>query len=98
MILELKPYRAWYPILKLVYSAAANARHNIGFSETSLVISQVAVNERTTLKKLKPRAQGWNFEFEPLDRYMLRPKPKNTEWLGWLKRINKNTNMTYTNI
>ncbi|KAL4289759.1 hypothetical protein GQ457_14G001260 [Hibiscus cannabinus] len=28
MILELMPYRASYPILKLVYSAAANARHN----------------------------------------------------------------------
>lgn len=31
MLLELMPYRACYPILKLVYSAAANARHNLGF-------------------------------------------------------------------
>nr|YP_913226.1 ribosomal protein L22 [Gossypium barbadense]A0ZZ74.1 RecName: Full=Large ribosomal subunit protein uL22c; AltName: Full=50S ribosomal protein L22, chloroplastic [Gossypium barbadense]BAF41286.1 Ribosomal protein L22 [Gossypium barbadense] len=102
MILELMPYRACYPILKLVYSAAANARHNRGFNEASLIISQVAVNEGTTLKRLNPRARGRSYlikrptchitialkdlEFEPLDRYMLRPKPKNTGWLGWLKK------------
>ena len=36
MILELMPYRACYDILKLVYSAAANANHNKGLNETSL--------------------------------------------------------------
>ncbi|KAG8503482.1 hypothetical protein CXB51_001455 [Gossypium anomalum] len=57
------------------------------------------INEGTTLKRLKPRARGRSYmikrptchitialkdlEFEPLDRYMLRPKPKNT---GWLKK------------
>ncbi|TYH66557.1 hypothetical protein ES332_D06G131700v1 [Gossypium tomentosum] len=102
MILELIPYRACYPILKFVYFAAANARHNRGFNEASLIISQVTVNEGTTLKRLKPRARGRSYlikrptchitialkdlEFEPLDRYMLRPKPKNTGWLGWLKK------------
>lgn len=30
MILELMPYRACYPIFKLVYSAAANGIHNLG--------------------------------------------------------------------
>nr|BEV75615.1 ribosomal protein L22 [Citropsis gilletiana]BEV75706.1 ribosomal protein L22 [Citropsis schweinfurthii] len=38
MILELMPYRACYPILKLVYSAAANGIHNLGFNEGSLFI------------------------------------------------------------
>ena len=38
MILELMPYRASYPILKLVYSAAANGIHNLGFNEGSLFI------------------------------------------------------------
>nr|YP_009185383.1 ribosomal protein L22 [Tilia amurensis]YP_009185468.1 ribosomal protein L22 [Tilia mandshurica]YP_009185553.1 ribosomal protein L22 [Tilia oliveri]YP_009185638.1 ribosomal protein L22 [Tilia paucicostata]YP_009948350.1 ribosomal protein L22 [Tilia taishanensis]YP_010157001.1 ribosomal protein L22 [Tilia mongolica]YP_010253442.1 ribosomal protein L22 [Tilia miqueliana]YP_010335682.1 ribosomal protein L22 [Tilia platyphyllos]YP_010428755.1 ribosomal protein L22 [Tilia cordata]YP_010428840 len=87
MILELMPYRACYPIFKLVYSAAANASHNRGFNEASLVISQAAVNEGTTLKRLKPRARGRSYlikrptchiiivlkdiEFEPIDRYML---------------------------
>nr|YP_010757042.1 ribosomal protein L22 [Triumfetta japonica]UNV38760.1 ribosomal protein L22 [Triumfetta japonica] len=61
MILELMPYRACYPILKLVYSAAANASHNAGFNEANLIISQAAVNEGTTLKRLKPRARGRSY-------------------------------------
>nr|UDD76417.1 ribosomal protein L22 [Eucalyptus behriana] len=61
MILELMPYRACYPIFKLVYSAAANASHNMGFNEESLVISKAEVNEGTTMKKLKPRARGRSY-------------------------------------
>nr|QWE50429.1 ribosomal protein L22 [Rourea microphylla] len=61
MILELMPYRACYPIFKLVYSAAANASHNMGFNEASLVISKAEVNEGTTIKKLKPRARGRSY-------------------------------------
>nr|QWY89168.1 ribosomal protein L22 [Lophira lanceolata] len=60
MILELMPYQASYPIFKLVYSAGANASHNMGFNEASLVISKAEVNEGTAVKKLKPRAQGRN--------------------------------------
>nr|YP_009711516.1 50S ribosomal protein L22 [Homalium stenophyllum]QGA47058.1 50S ribosomal protein L22 [Homalium stenophyllum] len=58
MILELMPYRACYPIFKLVYSAAVNASHNMDLNEGSLFISKVEVNEGTTMKKLKPRARG----------------------------------------
>nr|YP_008965597.1 ribosomal protein L22 [Phelipanche purpurea]CDH98345.1 ribosomal protein L22 [Phelipanche purpurea] len=59
MILELMPYRASYPILKLVYSAAANAAYSIGSVETNLVISKAEVNEGTTTKKIKtPRSWG----------------------------------------
>nr|QWK50852.1 ribosomal protein L22 [Zelkova abelicea]QWK50939.1 ribosomal protein L22 [Zelkova carpinifolia]QWK51026.1 ribosomal protein L22 [Zelkova carpinifolia] len=61
MILELMPYRACYPILKLVYSAAANANHNMGFNEANLIISQAQVNEGTTMKRFKPRARGRSF-------------------------------------
>nr|YP_010928573.1 ribosomal protein L22 [Diplusodon sigillatus]WKK47610.1 ribosomal protein L22 [Diplusodon sigillatus] len=61
MILELMPYRACYPIFKLVYSAAANATHNMGFNQASLVISKAEVNEATTWKKLKPRARGRSY-------------------------------------
>nr|YP_009668940.1 ribosomal protein L22 [Erisma bracteosum]QCW93939.1 ribosomal protein L22 [Erisma bracteosum] len=61
MILELMPYRACYPIFKLVYSAAANASYNMGFNEASLVISKAEVNEGTTIKKLKPRARGRSY-------------------------------------
>nr|YP_009752029.1 ribosomal protein L22 [Cionosicys macranthus]QIT05270.1 ribosomal protein L22 [Cionosicys macranthus] len=61
MILELMPYRACYPIFKLVYSAAANASHNMGFNERDLVISKAEVNQSTTVKKLKPRARGRSY-------------------------------------
>nr|YP_010935171.1 ribosomal protein L22 [Lindernia procumbens]WKW53276.1 ribosomal protein L22 [Lindernia procumbens] len=61
MILELMPYRACYPIFKLVYSAAANASYNMGSDEANLVISKAEVNEGTTTKKLKPRARGRSY-------------------------------------
>nr|YP_009726745.1 50S ribosomal protein L22 [Tainia dunnii]QIA92451.1 50S ribosomal protein L22 [Tainia dunnii] len=38
MILELMPYWASYPILKLVYSAAANASHNMSYEETLMIL------------------------------------------------------------
>nr|QHH24030.1 ribosomal protein L22 [Sinocrassula indica] len=58
MILELMPYRACYPIFKLIYSAAANASHNMNFKKGELIVSKAEVNEGTTVKKLKPRARG----------------------------------------
>nr|YP_009990038.1 ribosomal protein L22 [Euphorbia lathyris]QNN01653.1 ribosomal protein L22 [Euphorbia lathyris]UUL98551.1 ribosomal protein L22 [Euphorbia lathyris] len=58
MILELMPYRASYPILKLISSAAANASHNMAFNEADLMISKAEVNDGTTVKKLKPQARG----------------------------------------
>nr|YP_009644760.1 ribosomal protein L22 [Nestegis sandwicensis]QBS52593.1 ribosomal protein L22 [Nestegis sandwicensis] len=61
MILELMPYRACYPIFKLVYSAAANASYNMGSNEANLVISKAEVNEGTTVKKFKPRARGHSY-------------------------------------
>nr|YP_009752959.1 ribosomal protein L22 [Momordica sessilifolia]QIT06031.1 ribosomal protein L22 [Momordica sessilifolia] len=61
MILELMPYRACYQILKLVYSAAANASHNMGFNERNLVISKAEVNKSTTVKKFKPLARGRSY-------------------------------------
>nr|YP_010929919.1 ribosomal protein L22 [Veronicastrum rhombifolium]WKK49134.1 ribosomal protein L22 [Veronicastrum rhombifolium] len=61
MILELMPYRACYPIFKLVYSAAANASYNMASNEANLVISKAEVNKGTTAKKLKPRARGRSY-------------------------------------
>jgi len=61
VILKLMPYRACYPIFDLVYSAAANARCNMGFNEADLVISKAEVNQSTTVKKLKPRARGRSY-------------------------------------
>nr|YP_009864533.1 50S ribosomal protein L22 [Smilax glycophylla]QKE32528.1 50S ribosomal protein L22 [Smilax glycophylla] len=61
MILELMPYRASFPILKLVYSAAANAIHNMGLNEDHLFISKAEVNGGTIVKKLRPRARGRSY-------------------------------------
>nr|YP_010882280.1 ribosomal protein L22 [Morina nepalensis]UFR81944.1 ribosomal protein L22 [Morina chlorantha]WID87194.1 ribosomal protein L22 [Morina nepalensis] len=61
MILELMPYRACYPIFKLVYSAAANASYILGSNEANLIISKAEVDEGTTVKKLKPRARGRSY-------------------------------------
>nr|YP_009557040.1 ribosomal protein L22 [Trigastrotheca stricta]QBC70729.1 ribosomal protein L22 [Trigastrotheca stricta] len=61
MILELMPFRACYPIFKLIYSAAANASHNKGFNKEDLIISKAEVNKGTTRKKLKPRARGRSY-------------------------------------
>lgn len=58
MILQLMPYRACYPIRKLVNSAGANARHNRSLNEANLVISKAEVNQGTTLKRRKPLARG----------------------------------------
>nr|YP_010975052.1 ribosomal protein L22 [Amyema miraculosa]WNR57949.1 ribosomal protein L22 [Amyema miraculosa] len=60
-ILELIPYRACNPILKLIYSAAANASHNRNFIKETLVISKTEVNKGTTMKKSKAQARGRNF-------------------------------------
>nr|YP_009731451.1 ribosomal protein L22 [Corybas taliensis]QHN69966.1 ribosomal protein L22 [Corybas taliensis] len=53
MILELMPYRASHPILKLVYSAAANASNNMGLNEADLFISKAEVNGSAVMKKKK---------------------------------------------
>nr|UEV86309.1 ribosomal protein L22 [Illigera rhodantha] len=61
MLLELMPYRASYPIFKLVYSAAANASHNKSFNEADSVVSKAEVNGGTLMKKLKPRSRGRSY-------------------------------------
>uniref|UniRef100_UPI0030DE6E3F ribosomal protein L22 n=1 Tax=Sagina japonica TaxID=254022 RepID=UPI0030DE6E3F len=61
MILELMPYRACYPIFKLIYSAASNASHNKGFNKADLILYKAEVNKGTTMKKLKPQARGRSY-------------------------------------
>jgi large subunit ribosomal protein L22 len=58
MILEFMPYRACYPILQLVSSAAANASHNLNLTRSNLIISEAKVDEGAVLKRFQPRAQG----------------------------------------
>nr|YP_009251409.1 ribosomal protein L22 [Gymnospermium microrrhynchum]AIX89863.1 ribosomal protein L22 [Gymnospermium microrrhynchum]UUC03440.1 ribosomal protein L22 [Gymnospermium microrrhynchum] len=89
MILELMPYRACYPIFKLVYSAAANATHNKNFNKTALIMSQAEVNEGTIVKKLKPRARGRSY---PIKRptchitIVLQDISKEKSFFIWLKK------------
>nr|YP_009413566.1 ribosomal protein L22 [Allotropa virgata]ASN78882.1 ribosomal protein L22 [Allotropa virgata]ASN78905.1 ribosomal protein L22 [Allotropa virgata] len=58
IILGLMPYRASYPILKLVSSAATNASLILGSSRNNLIISRVEVHGGPTVKKFKPRARA----------------------------------------
>nr|YP_009340006.1 ribosomal protein L22 [Lobelia laxiflora]APQ39488.1 ribosomal protein L22 [Lobelia laxiflora] len=72
MILELMPYRACYPIFKVVYSAAANASSLLGSNEADLVISKAEVTEGTTMKRLKLRARGRSYRIKkPTCRIMI---------------------------
>lgn len=61
MILNLMPYRASYPILKLVYSASANATHYRNFDKANLFITKAEVSRSTIMKKFRPRARGRSF-------------------------------------
>lgn len=58
MILEFMPYRACYPILQIISSAAANANHNLNINRVNLIISEAKVDEGAVLKRFQPRAQG----------------------------------------
>nr|WOK78992.1 ribosomal protein L22 [Hydrangea hydrangeoides] len=102
MILELMPYRACYPIFKLVYSAAANASYNFGSNEANLVITKAEVNEGTIVRKLKPRARGRSYAIKrPTCHITIVVKDISleefveTDFLKKPKWKNKYTDMTY---
>jgi len=58
IILGLMSYRACYPVLQTLFSAAANANHNLGFKKSNLYISEAKVDQGSVLKRFRPRAQG----------------------------------------
>ena len=65
-ILKFAPQSASEPVYKLVASAMANARvkadaSNSYLDEQDLVIAKAYVDEGTTLKRFRPRAQGRAF-------------------------------------
>nr|YP_010248669.1 ribosomal protein L22 [Sanicula rubriflora]QTS03780.1 ribosomal protein L22 [Sanicula rubriflora] len=111
MILELMPYRACYPILKLVYSAAANASYTMDSNESNLVISKAQVSEGTATKKLKPRARGRSFTIKrptchiaivvkdiSLDEYIEIDFLDSLRWSKKLQSKNKYTALAYHNM
>lgn len=50
--------RAKEPLLKLLKSAVANARHNFNLAPENLYIAQIRVDEGPALKRWMPRARG----------------------------------------
>ena len=58
MLLEFMPYRACGPIWQVIYSAAANAEHNLNLKKENLIISQAFADQGPVLKRFRPRAQG----------------------------------------
>jgi len=58
IILEFLPYASCEPIIKVLRSAAANAKHNKGFDESNLIIKTAFADQGPTMKRFRPRAQG----------------------------------------
>jgi large subunit ribosomal protein L22 len=56
--LLMRPQRSARPLLKLLQSAVANARHNQKLEPERLVISSLRVDQGPMLKRILPRAQG----------------------------------------
>ena len=68
-ILKFAPQAASEPIYKLVHSAMANAqvkadRDGEYLDEADLYVSSIYVDEGTTLKRFRPRAQGRAFQIK----------------------------------
>jgi len=58
IILNFLPYASCEPIIKVLRSAAANAKHNKGFNEANLTIKYAFADQGPTMKRFRPRAQG----------------------------------------
>ena len=56
--LSLKPKRAGLPLIKLLHSAIANAKHNQQLDASRLFIKEIRVDQGPTLKRFMPRAMG----------------------------------------
>jgi large subunit ribosomal protein L22 len=56
--LKVQPQAAAKPVAKVLASASANAENNFSLDPETLVISRAYVDEGTTLKRFRPRAQG----------------------------------------
>ena len=54
--------RAAEPVLQLLLSAAANAKHNYGMRKSRLIVSTCYAGDGPTLKRIRPRAQGRAFK------------------------------------
>ncbi|CAL6442939.1 unnamed protein product [Bathycoccus prasinos] len=61
IMLEFMPYRACEPILSALFSAASNAKNNLGMNKAKLYVSECYADGAGTMKRFHPRAQGRPF-------------------------------------
>ena len=58
ILLEFMPYASCEPIIKVLRSAAANARNNMNLDVTELVVKSAFADQGPIMKRFRPRAQG----------------------------------------
>ena len=63
-ILQFRVKKAAQPLLKLLNSAIANAKHNFQLEEKNLFISKITVDEGPRHKRWMPRARGMAAEIQ----------------------------------
>ena len=63
-ILSYNPRYASAVIKKLLESAIANAENNNGLSRENLYVAECYANKATTMKRIRPRAQGRAYRIE----------------------------------
>lgn len=71
VILDHTPRRAATPVRKAIASAAANATHNHGLDNKSLVISTLSVTAGPRLKRFKPHMRGMALPFQKKTSHIL---------------------------
>lgn len=64
LLLEFMPYASCKPIIKVLRSATANAKNNLGFNEAGLVVKSAFADKGPTMKRFRPRAQGRAFRIQ----------------------------------
>jgi large subunit ribosomal protein L22 len=57
-LVEFLPYASCRPIIKVLRSAVANAKNNLGLDETQLVVKSAFTDKGPVIKRIRPRAQG----------------------------------------
>ena len=100
-ILGFTTKRAARPLIKLLKSATANARHNFQLEESNLYISKISVDEGPKLKRWRARARGRAGQIQKktshitvvLDEITKKPKkikkPKEVKKVKKVKKIEK---------
>lgn len=63
-LLEFMPYASCIPIVKVLRSATANARNNLGFDEKTLIVKSAFADQGPTMKRFRPRAQGRAYKIQ----------------------------------